>query len=281
MKKRRVLPGLILVIGLILAACNPQATDTDVMSDSNQESNAEVMIDVNDDSITESKSDQMSEDMEADDDMSTHNDDSMKESEDEMMDKEGKGMEMVDEEMSNDDGMGGNDSDMSGNDETSMKDDIMSKETMMTPAWFDATLTNARTGEEFSISDLKGKVILVETMAMWCSNCFKQQGQVIALHKLIGERDDFISLGIDIDPNENAEALKSYINKNGFDWHYTVAPIEVAREIGQLYGNQFLNPPSTPMLIIDGHGEVHLLPFGIKSAENLLESLQPFLDGSM
>jgi hypothetical protein len=104
---------------------------------------------------------------------------------------------------------------------------------------------------------------------------------VQTLHELIGERDDFVSLGIDIDPNENAEALRAYTEKNGFDWLYTVAPAAVSREIGQLYGDQYLNPPSTPMLIIDRHGEVHLLPFGIKSAENLLESLQPYLDGEM
>jgi len=116
---------------------------------------------------------------------------------------------------------------------------------------------------------------------MWCSNCLKQQGQVQGLHELIGENEDFVSLGVDIDPNENAAALSSYINKNGFGWLYTVAPTEVAREIGQLYGDQYLNPPSTPMLIIDRDGQVHLLPFGIKSAESLLEALQPFLDTGM
>ena len=65
---------------------------------------------------------------------------------------------------------------------------------------------------------------------------------------------------------------------NGFDWLYAVAPLEVAREIGQLYSAQFLNPPSTPMLIIDRQGNVHTLPFGIKSADQLLEALGPFLN---
>jgi hypothetical protein len=55
----------------------------------------------------------------------------------------------------------------------------------------------------------------------------------------------------------------------------------VAREIANLYGEQFLNPPSTPMLVIDRHGEAHLLPFGIKSAAELEEALKPFLDESM
>lgn len=144
-------------------------------------------------------------------------------------------------------------------------------------AYFSAALVDASTGNSFKIEDFSGKVVLVETLAMWCSNCFRQQNQVKALHEMIGERDDFISLGLDIDPNENITDLKGYVEKNGFHWWYAVAPLDVARELGQLYGAQFLNPPSTPMLIIDRGGNVHPLPFGIKSAEQLMESLQPFL----
>ena len=69
---------------------------------------------------------------------------------------------------------------------------MMSKETpaadamMEAPAWYSASLTDASTGQAFTINDFKGKVVLVETMAIWCSNCLKQQGQVKALHDLLG-----------------------------------------------------------------------------------------------
>ena len=62
---------------------------------------------------------------------------------------------------------------------------------------------------------------------------------------------------------------------------YVITGANLARDLGNLYGNQYLNPPSTPMLIIDRSGEVHLLPFGIKSAETLQEALQPYLDEAM
>ena len=163
-----------------------------------------------------------------------------------------------------------------------MAEETMSDDTMMeAPAWYSVSLTNVQSGEAFTINDLKGKVILVETMAVWCSNCKKQQGQVKALHELLGERDDFVSLGLDIDPNESGDALKTYIDANGFDWHYAVSPADVSREFSSLYGAQFLNPPSTPMLIIDRKGVAHPLPFGIKSAEELLDALKPFLDEVM
>ena len=75
--------------------------------------------------------------------------------------------------------------------------------------------------------------------------------------------------------------LKMYLEKHGFTWHYAVAPPEMSREIGNLYGEQFLNPPSAPVLIIDRHGEVHPLPFGLKPAEDLQEAIIPFLSDEM
>lgn len=149
------------------------------------------------------------------------------------------------------------------------------------PAWFSTPLTNVRTGASFSIQDFKGKVILVETMAVWCSNCREQQGQVVELHNLLGSRDDFVSIGLDIDPNENVEQLRNYVDNQGFHWLYAISTVDVSRALSDLYGVQFLNPPSTPMLAIDRHGGVHPLPFGVKNADELLQFIQPFLDEPM
>ena len=152
---------------------------------------------------------------------------------------------------------------------------------MESPAWYSAALTNVNTGEAFTINDFKGKVVLVETMAIWCPKCKSQQNEVKALKAQLGERADFVSVGLDIDPNENPDMLREYTQGNGFDWFYAVPAAEVAREIAALYGDQFLNPPSTPMLIIDRKGTAHPLPFGVKSADELLEMLKPFLDEAM
>jgi thiol-disulfide isomerase/thioredoxin len=147
------------------------------------------------------------------------------------------------------------------------------------PEWFGVELTDVNTGQSYTINSLRGKVVLVETMAMWCPYCLSQQQAVKALHSRIGNEEQWVGIALDIDPNENAEALKTYASNNGFDWFYTIAPPEVYREIGRLYGDQFLNPPSTPMLIVDREGNVHPLPFGIKSVEDLQGFLQPFLNG--
>jgi thiol-disulfide isomerase/thioredoxin len=130
----------------------------------------------------------------------------------------------------------------------------------------------------FKMTDFKGKVILVETMAVWCPKCLTQQQEIAKLKTSFADRDDFVSIGIDIDPNENEALLASHVTKYGFDWTFTIASKSVIDEISALYGAQFLNPTATPMLIIDKQGNQHLLPFGIKTAQELQKAVQPFLD---
>jgi cytochrome oxidase Cu insertion factor (SCO1/SenC/PrrC family) len=136
-------------------------------------------------------------------------------------------------------------------------------------------------GTSFTLADFEGKVLLLEPFAQWCPTCLAQQREVVRLRQMLGEREDFISVGLDIDPNEDAAMLQAYLTQHGFDWLYAIAPAEVSSEIGELYGNQYLNPPSAPMLVIDRHGVVHPLDAGRKSAESLLEIVEPLLAESM
>lgn len=146
-----------------------------------------------------------------------------------------------------------------------------------TPPWFDIELEDVQTGQKFTMNDYAGKVVLVETMAMWCPNCIVQANEVRKLHALLGESNDLISVSLDVDVNEDAESLRKYCELYGFDWHYAIAPLEVARALGNLYSAQYLNPPLSPMLVIDQVGNVHMLEYGQKSAEKLLETVKPFL----
>jgi cytochrome oxidase Cu insertion factor (SCO1/SenC/PrrC family) len=153
----------------------------------------------------------------------------------------------------------------------------MGQADMSASAWFNAGLTDVNTGKSFKVADLHGKVVLVETMAVWCTTCLQQQVQIQALRGMLGQRDDVATLSLDIDPNENDAILMKHASGRGFDWMFAVAPADVAREIGKLYGDQFLNPPSAPMFIIDRQGKVHTLPFGVKSAQDLEAAIEPFL----
>jgi Peroxiredoxin len=149
--------------------------------------------------------------------------------------------------------------------------------TTITPDWFNIELTDVQTGETFSMRDYAGKVVLVETMAIWCPNCLIQATQVGKLHEALGNPEDLISVTMDVDSHEDEAVLKEYASSYRFDWHFVVAPLLVQRALGNLYSVEYLNPPLSPMLVIDRNGNVHQLEYGIKDADTLQKIVEPYL----
>ena len=136
-------------------------------------------------------------------------------------------------------------------------------------AWATAPLTDVASGEEFRIADLAGKVVILETMAIWCPSCRAQQGDVQeALARLPPDRVEYVVL--DVDPSEDAASLAEYAAANGFKGRYAIAGTDVARALAADFGDQFLNPPSTPMLVIGGDGTVTPTDFGHKSVDEVV-----------
>jgi thiol-disulfide isomerase/thioredoxin len=145
------------------------------------------------------------------------------------------------------------------------------------PAWFDLEMTDVQTGDPFTINDFAGKVVLLETMGVWCPTCRKQEDEVLRLHQLLGDPADLVSISLDTAMSEDAPLLKDYAETLGYDWHLALAPLLVARALGNLYSAEYLNPPASPMLIVDRDGNVIGLPYGVKSAESLKAVVAPLL----
>jgi len=154
--------------------------------------------------------------------------------------------------------------------EASADDTMMSKR----PAWFDIPLHDVNSGEAFRLSDLKGQIVLVEGMAVWCTNCLRQQRELVRLHEQIG--DAAVSVAIDVDLNEDEALLRKHAERNGFDWRYAVATPELARALADEFDNKFLNPPNVPMFLIDEEDSVHLLDFGQKNVDYLVQQIQMY-----
>jgi len=145
------------------------------------------------------------------------------------------------------------------------------------PEWFDMELTDVQTGKTFTINDFAGKVVLLETMAIWCPNCVVQATQVRKLHEALGYPEDLVNISLDVDVHEDEASLKEFVSDYHFGWHFAVAPLEVARALGNLYSAEYLNPPLSPMLIIDRQGNAHQLEYGIKDALTLQKVVEPYL----
>jgi hypothetical protein len=97
---------------------------------------------------------------------------------------------------------------------------------------------------------------------------------LVNLHQQIG--DAAISVAIDVDLNEDAALLKKHAERYGFNWRYAVATPELAKDLAAEFGDQFLNPSSVPMFLIDKAGGVHLLDFGQKSVAYLTQQIQTY-----
>lgn len=135
--------------------------------------------------------------------------------------------------------------------------------------WATAALVDVSTGESFRIADHAGKVIIIETMAIWCSSCLVQQRDVVsALQEL--DRDRVVYVVLDVDPNEDGASLAKYRERNGFAGRYAVAEPPVARALAAEFGDQVLNPPATPVVFIGTDGRVTLTGFGHKSIDELI-----------
>ena len=135
--------------------------------------------------------------------------------------------------------------------------------------WLAIELTDAATGETFTLASLAGGVVAIEPMAVWCSNCKAQQDDVKRAYKRIADLGvTYISLGVD--PGEDASTLARYADQRGYDWTFSRAPRALSRELRDLFGPQILAPPSTPLIVLDASGEVVYQGFGFHSPDELL-----------
>jgi thiol-disulfide isomerase/thioredoxin len=145
-----------------------------------------------------------------------------------------------------------------------------------TELWRTAALRDVVTGEEFRITDLEGKVVAIEAMAIWCSTCRTQQLEAQAALDTLGS-SDVAYISLDVDPNERAQDLAEYAHREGFDWRFAVASPEVSRSLAATFGDQILSPPATPLVILDPEGQVVEQHIGITGARELAALFQEHL----
>ena len=123
----------------------------------------------------------------------------------------------------------------------------------------------------FTINDFKGKPVLLESFAVWCPVCTKQQQKIKELHEDIG--DSVVSISLDTDPNEDEEKIKEHLQRNGFDWYYEVSPADLTKELISEFGIDIINAPQAPIILICPDQTTKLLERGVKSVSELKEAI--------
>ena len=142
----------------------------------------------------------------------------------------------------------------------------------LAPAWMDIELTDVATGQKFKISDFKGKPVLLESFAVWCPTCLRQQREIKKVREIRG--DAIVHISLDTDPNEDADKIREHMERNGLDWYFVVAPIELTNALIDEFGLAVVNAPRAPVILIYEDQSTKLLRSGVKSAEELISEIQ-------
>jgi thiol-disulfide isomerase/thioredoxin len=143
------------------------------------------------------------------------------------------------------------------------------------PAWMSAELTDACSGETFTLADFAGKTVYVEAMATWCPPCRDQLARVKEAAALIPEEERaevvFVALSSEVDLPR--ETLADYAAANDFPFIFAVMPAEMLQAMVDDLGQEIAVPPATPHLIIAPDGSVGEVHTGSATAEEVLALL--------
>lgn len=140
------------------------------------------------------------------------------------------------------------------------------------PAWLAAELTDACSGETFTLAGFTGKTVFVETMATWCPSC---RGQLERVKEAAGqipeaERGDIVLVALSSEVDLPRETLAAYAEENDFPFIFAVMSAEMLRAMADDLGQEIAVPPATPHLIVAPDGTIGDLRTGGASPEEIL-----------
>lgn len=122
--------------------------------------------------------------------------------------------------------------------------------------WRTASLEDVTTGDSFTIDGF-GRPVFLHTFAIWCSTCQRQHGEFATLADRAG--DEFEPVELNVDPNEDPEAVRDHATEHGFDWTFAVSPEAVTEALVDEFGSRMTSPPQSPVILVCPDGETHVL----------------------
>ncbi len=122
-------------------------------------------------------------------------------------------------------------------------------------------------GHEFSLSDYRGKVVILDFFMIRCAPC---GAQVAELKKVLNEYGgQVVIISISVDPGDTVEALRDYASQNGITW-------TVAKDTANLADKYDVRAVPT-LVIIDQDGYIRYRHVGLTSGEQLIEEVGELL----
>ena len=114
-----------------------------------------------------------------------------------------------------------------------------------TPPDFTATDIS---GAKWTLSDLKGKVVLLDFWATWCPPCRVEVPNLIKIYRQFKD-NNFVLISVSLD--RDSDAARKFVKEKGMDWLHIIDR-EAASELAGKYQVEYI--PST--FLIDRKGKI-------------------------
>ena len=126
-------------------------------------------------------------------------------------------------------------------------------------------------GEQFSLSDHLGKVVLLDFFATWCGPCVSEIEHLKGLYNKY-PRDQFIIISIGVDPQETNNDLRNFAQQHGMEW-------TVARDTDQV-SDKYDVSPIPHLVIVDAEGYIQHKHVGLTEESKLRSEINSLLSGT-
>ena len=85
-------------------------------------------------------------------------------------------------------------------------------------------------GHQITLSNLKGKTVLLDFWATWCGPCRESIPHLVQLYQTYG-KEGFELIGVSLDRGD-PETVRNFVKRMAIPYPITIAPEEMARKYG-------------------------------------------------
>lgn len=127
-------------------------------------------------------------------------------------------------------------------------------------------------GERYTLSKLRGKVVLINFWATWCGPCRREIPDLTRLHDKYGEQG-FIVLGISMD-DLAPDQIKRFADNYKISYPVLHGPYSELMKIAQAYGGIGAIPTT---FLVDKQGKIRAKYIGARNEKTFLADIIPLL----
>jgi peroxiredoxin len=122
-------------------------------------------------------------------------------------------------------------------------------------------------GKTFSLSQMQGKVVLINFFTIWCQPCRHEMPDLNAIYKENKDKGlEMVGICLNADPNQ----LKVLVKQLNLDYPILLGTDKVNKDYGEIVG-----VPTT--FIVDKQGKIAEKIVGARSKDEFLKMIKPLL----